>query len=784
VTGKYFGKPIKRLEDKQLLTGNAKYIDDIEVPGQLHAAFLRSDFAHARILKIDVSEALKRPGVVAVYTAEDFGDFWKPGPLQVPPPTAIPGSKFNARTLVPIAKDKIRYSGEVLAVVIAESRYIAEDAFDDIIVDVESLPAVVDLEKAWEDSSVLVHDDLPSNMAALVTQEVGNYEEAKKKADVVVARRMLIEHVAGAAMENRGFLASWDDQNQVMTIWANTQSPLTVRGSVSRALGLAESQVHVITPAIGGGFGPKVMTSLTDDVLLPWISKQLKRPIKWVEDRRENFLATTSERDQVHHCEIALKKDGTILGFKDVFYHNTGAYDSYGMTVPLNTQTHIISNYRVPNFYTQIRMVFTNQMVVTPVRGAGRSEGVFAMERMLDFAAKEMGLSPIEIRRKNLLRADELPLATGITGQDFVKNTLDSGDYLGNFEKCLQAIEYDKFIKETQPKAQKEGKRLGIGVVAFTEGTAVGPYEGCKVTVSTSGKVTMTTGYSSQGQAHYTVFAQIIADQLNVKVEDVKVITGDTNHFAWGAGTFASRGATLVGTAALLASQKVRAKIFSTASKALGVPEDQVELGEGSVSIKGKPDSAIPLGTLAAMANPMRGVIEPGVEPGLEATAYYGPPHGSTGCGAMGVILSIDEETCKPVLEKMVIVDDCGTMINPLIVDGQLQGGISMGIGNTLYERLVYDENGQLLTASFMDYLMPLATDMPKKLEIIHNHAESSLKLNPLGIKGVGEAGAIPPGPAIVQAIEDAFADKGVEILETNLSPSSIYGYLKKVEHK
>jgi len=780
VTDKYFGKPIKRLEDKYILTGNVKYVDDIEVPGQLHAAFLRSDYAHARILKIDASEALKRPGVVAVYTAEDFGDFWKPGPLQVPPPTAIAGSQFNARTIVPIAKDKIRYSGEVLAVVIAESRYIAEDAFDDIIVDVDPLPAVVDLEKAWEDTSVLVHDDLPSNMAALVKQEVGNYEEARKNADVVVSKRMLIEHVAAAAMENRGTIASWDEQNQVMTIWAGTQSPLTIRGSVSRALGLAESQVHVITPYIGGGFGPKVMTSLADDVLLPWISKKLKRPIKWIEDRRENFLATTSERDQVHHCEIALKKDGTIIGFKDVFYHNTGAYDSYGMTVPLNTQTHTISNYRIPNFYSEIRMVFTNQMVVTPVRGAGRSEGIFAMERMVDFAAKELGISPIEIRKKNLLRVDELPLKTGVIGQDFVVNTLDSGDYLGNFEICLEKIEYEKFRKEIQPKARAEGKRLGIGVVAFTEGTAVGPYEGCKVTVSTSGKVTMTSGYSTQGQAHQTVFAQIIADQLNVKVEDVRVVTGDTNQFAWGAGTFASRGAALVGAATYLAAQKVRAKILSTASKKLEVPEEELELCEGSVCVKGKPETTIPLGMLAILANPMRGVVEPGVEPGLEATAYYGPPHGSTGCGAMGVIVSIDEVTCKPVIERMVMVDDCGTMINPLIVDGQLQGGISMGIGNTLYERLVYDENGQLVTASFMDYLMPLATDMPKKLDIVHNHAESALKVNPLGIKGVGEAGAIPPGPAIVQALEDAFHDRNLEILESNLSPSQIYEYLKK----
>ena len=778
MTGKYFGQPVKRLEDKYLLTGNAKFIDDIELPGMLHAAFFRSDYAHAKINSIDVSEARKHPGVVAVYTAEDFGDFWKPGPLQVPPPTAIPGAEFNARTLVPIAKDKIRFSGEPLAVVIAESRYIAEDAFDDIIVDADPLPAVCDLEKAWNDPSVLVHDDLPSNRAALVKQEVGNYEEAKKQADVVISRRMLVEHVAAAAMENRGFVVNWDERNQELTVWAGTQSPLTIRGSISRALGLAESQVHVITPFIGGGFGPKVMSSQADDVLLPWIAKKLNRPIKWIEDRRENFLATTSERDQVHHCEIALKKDGTILGFKDVFYHNTGAYDSYGMTVPLNTQTHTTSNYRIPNFYTEIRMVFTNQMVVTPVRGAGRSEGVFAMERMMDFAAKELKMDPVEIRLKNLLKPEEFPLKTGIIGQDFVEGVLDSGDYLGNMQKCLEIVDYEKFRKEVQPKARKEGKRLGIGVVAFTEGTGVGPYEGCRITVSSNGKVTLATGYSTQGQGHFTVYAQIVADALNVKIEDVKVITGDTGHFAWGAGTFASRGATLVGTATYMASQKVRAKIFSTASKVLGVPEDQVELCEGSVCVKGKPETIIMLGDLAAKANPMRGVVEPGVEPGLEATAYYGPPHGATGSGACAVILEIDPETCKPKIERLILVHDCGTVINPLLLEGQLQGGVSMGIGNALYEKLVYDENGQMLTASFMDYLMPLATDMPRKIEMGHLHNKSPL--NPLGIKGVGEAGALPPGPAIAQAIEDAFADSGVEILESNLCPSLIYEYVKK----
>ncbi len=775
MTGKYFGQPVLRLEDKHLLTGRAKFCDDIVIPGMLHAAFLRSDYAHAIIKNIDVTEARKHPGVVAVYTAEDMGDYWKVGPLQVPPPFAIKGAQFNARTLPPIAKGKVRFSGEPIAVVIAESRYIAEDACEDIIFDAEPLPAVIDLEKAWEDTSVLVHDDLPSNMAALVKQESGDYEAAKKQADVVVSHRYVADHVAGAAMENRGFVVNWDERTQEMTVWAGTQAPLPLRSAIASRMGLVENQVRVITPYIGGGFGPKVMTSQADDVLLPWISMKLNRPIKWIEDRRENFLATTSERDQVHHCEMALKKDGTILGFKDIFYHNTGAYDPYGMTVPLNTQTHTVSNYRVPNFYTEIRMVFTNEMVVTPVRGAGRSEGVFVMERMMDLAARELKMDPVEIRLKNLLKKEEFPLNTGVIGQDFVVGVLDSGDYKNNLEKCIQMIDYEKFRNEIQPKARKEGKHLGIGVVTFTEGTAVGPYEGARVTVGNNGKVSVATGYSTQGQGHFTVFAQIVAEQLNVKVEDVRVITGDTGHFHWGAGTFASRGATIAGSAIHSAAVLVREKIFATAAKLLDVPEDQVELCEGSVCVKGQPEKSVSLGDLAGKANPMRGAVEADVKPGLEATAYYAPPHGATGSGACAMIVDVDPETCKVNIERFVLVHDCGTVINPLLLEGQIQGGVSMGIGNAFYEKMVYDENGQLMTASFMDYLMPQATDMPKRMEIGHNVHPSPL--NTLGLKGVGEAGALPPPPAFCQAVEDALYEYDLDLTESNLNPSLLYKF-------
>ncbi len=768
-----FGKRIARLEDSRLLTGQAQFIDDIEIPGMLHAAFLRSDYAHARIKSIDISAAMQRPGVVAVYTAKDFGDFWKPGPLQVPPPSAIPGAVFNSRTLVPIAKDKVRFSGEPLALIIAENRYIAEDAFMDIIVDMEPLEAVTDLEKALEPGSPLVHEDLPSNLAANVKQQKGNFEDARAKADFVLARRISIDRGAGGAMENRGFVVDWDPKAQMMTIWASTQAPIPLRNTIAARLGLSESQVRVITPFIGGGFGPKIMTSQADDVLLPIVSMWLKRPIKWIEDRRENFLSTTSERDQLHYAEIACTRDGRILGVKDVFYHNTGAYDPYGMTVPLNTQTHTLGSYDIPNYYTEVRMVFTNKMVVTPVRGAGRTYGVFVMERLMDIAAKKLGMDPTVLREKNFVQPGQFPYKTGITGQDFVENVLDSGNYPETMRRAKELIGYDRLVKDELPRLRAQGKKVGLGMVCFVEGTGVGPYEGARVSIDAGGKVLVATGISSQGQGHFTSFAQIAAEQLGVRLENVRVVTGDTGIFHWGAGTFASRGATVAGTAVHKAALAVREKTIKLAAKQLAVSEDQIELVDGKAQVKGEPEKSMLLGDLATRSNPMRGTIEPGVEPGLEATAYYGPPYGATGQGCEAMVVEVDPDTFEVKIKRLVLVHDCGTVINPMILEGQVAGGVSLGIGNSFYEQMVYDENGQLLNASLMDYLIPMSTDMPVEMEL--GHVETPSPLNPLGIKGVGEAGAIPTPACFVQAIESALPEYGLEITTAPLSPSKLY---------
>ncbi len=772
---KYVGQRITRNEDPRLLTGQALFVDDVQIPGMLHAAFLRSDYAHARVRSIDVSAARAHPGVVAVYTAEDMGSFWRPGPLLVPAPHSIPGLIFHKRTQIPLARtgDKARHVGEPLAVVIAESRYIAEDALADIVVDLDPLDAAADLEAALAPGAPLVHDDLPSNLAAHVIQHKGNYAAAAAQADVVLRRRIVIDRGAAAALENRGYVAWWDPKGETLTLWATTQAPIALRNGMASMLGLSEHQVRVIAPFVGGGFGPKIMLFQPEEVLLCWGTKKLGRPIKWIEDRSENFVCTTQERSQIHDVEIALTRDGKILGLKDVFLHDTGAYDSYALTVPLNTQTHTMGPYNIPNFHTEYKVVFTNKMIVTPVRGAGRPQGVFIMERALDLAAKELRLDPTEIRRRNLIPPDVFPFRQTIIGQDFTEQILDSGNYPATLQLAKEMIGYDRFVVEEQPRLRGEGKLVGIGVACFTESSGVGPYEGARVTVEASGKVNLATGVGTQGQGHFTSFAQVAAEQLGVDPRNIHVVTGDTAQFHWGTGTFASRGAVVAGNAVNAAALSVRGKVLKLASKVLGTPEAELEIADGVVRVADIPDKQISLAELAVIANPMRGSVEPGTEPGLESTQYFGPRYGATASGTVAMIVEVDPDTLLVQIKRYVIAHDCGTVLNPLIVDGQIHGGVSLGIGNSFYEQLIYDEGASLLNGSLADYLLPNALDMPPKIEIGHLNTPSPL--NPMGSKGVGEAGAIPTPAAFVSAVENALAGRGVEIMEAPLSPSRLF---------
>ncbi len=777
MTTRYFGARVQRNEDERLLTGRALFVDDVELPGMLHAAFLRSPHAHARIRAIDVAAARRREGVVAVYTAADLGDYWRPGPLLVPPPP-IDGAVFNERTQVPLAKDKVRHAGEPVALVVAASRYLAEDALAEIVVDYEPLPAVVDLERALAPGAPCVHDDLGTNVAARVRQTRGNYAEAAKRADLVIKRRFVYDRGASMPIETRGVVAQWDGKADKLTVWDTTQAPVVIRDGLAAMLGLSERQVRVIAPFIGGGFGPKIMMFYPEEVLVPWAAIRLDRPVKWIEDRAEHFLATTHERGQIHDAEMALAKDGRILGIRDVFLHDTGAYDPYGLTVPINSQCTLLGVYVVPHYDSTFTAVFTTKPTVTPYRGAGRQHGVFVMERLLDIAARALGLEANEIRRRNFIPPEAFPYNNEIIYQDFAPLEYDSGNYAPILAKALELVGYDRFVRDEQPRLRAAGRHVGIGVVCYVEGTGIGPYEGAKVQVQASGKVSVVTGIGTQGQGHYTAFAQIVADQVGVDVRDVEVVTGDTDQFYWGAGTFASRGAVVAGNAINDAAKLVRQKILRTAAAHFECAEEDLVIGNGAVAVAGVPGRAVKLGALAAEANPTRGAVAPGTEPGLEATSYFGPPRGATASGAHAMIVEVDPDTLLLEISKYVVVHDCGTVVNPLLLDGQIHGGVAQGIGNAFYEQLVFDADGQLLNASLADYLLPTALDVPR-MDLAHTVTPSPL--NPLGIKGAGEAGAIPAGPLFAQALENALdlPAKGIELLEIPLSPNRLWELVK-----
>jgi aerobic carbon-monoxide dehydrogenase large subunit len=780
MTTRYFGAPIKRNEDRRLLTGRALFVDDVAFPAMLHAAFLRSAIAHGRLRRINVELACARPGVVAVYTAADLGSYWQAGPLLVPPPP-IAGITFNQRTQVPLVRDKVRHVGEPLAVVIAVSRAVAEDALADIAVDIEPLPAVVDLEMALDPASARVHDDVCRNIAAHVRQTKGDYAAALAQADHVVRRRLVYDRGASSPVETRGIVANWDQKADQLTVWDTTQAPVFLRSGLAGMLGLGERQVRVIAPFVGGGFGPKIMLFYPEEVLLPWAAIRLERPIKWIEDRKEHFFATTHERGQIHDAEMALSRDGRILGIKDVFLHDGGAYDPYGLTVPINSQCTLLGPYDVANYDSTFTAVFTNKPIVTPYRGAGRQHGVFVVERLLDLAVQELGIDRAEIRRRNFIAADAFPYDNRIMYQDFAPLSYDSGNYEPILDKALAMVGYDSFLKEEQPRLRATGRHVGIGIAAYVEGTGIGPYEGARVQIQANGKVNVATGIGTQGQGHCTSFAQIVADEVGVSVGDVAVVTGDTNEFYWGAGTFASRGAVVAGNAVSEAAKAVRGKILRIASEHFECAEEDLAIADGKVSIAGVPGKSVGLGELAIKANPMRGAVRPGTEPGLESTRYFGPAAGATASGVHAVILEVDPETLAIEIRKYVVVHDCGTVINPMILAGQIHGGVAQGIGNAFYEKLVFDDDGQLLNASLADYLLPTALDVPT-MEL--GHTVTLSPLNPLGIKGAGEAGAIPVGALFAQAIEDALdlPTRGIEILEIPLSPSRLWELVNRTK--
>ena len=772
---RYFGQRVKRSEDPRLLTGRGTFVDDIRLPGMAHAAFLRSPHAHARILRIDTTRARTAPGVVAVYTRADL-----PETLAEPLPKLIPHHALvHHKTQYALAPEKVRHVGEPVVLVIAESRYLAEDAVDLIDVEYDPLPPVVDLERAATPGGPLVHEDIGTNVCAHYTQRVGDVEAAFARAAHVFTERFVMDRGTASPLECRGVVARWESTIRQLTVWDSTQAPIRIRNYLSQLLGLPQAQVRVIAPDIGGGFGPKIMMCYPEEILIPWAAMQLGHPVKWIEDRRENFAAMNQEREQIHVAAIAVDGDGRILGVRTSFLYDSGAYIPYGIIVPIVASTTLPGPYRIPNYHCEFQAVFTNKTIVSPYRGAGRPHGVFVMERLMDRVAKELGLDRTVVRERNFIQPDEFPYEVGLIYQDNAPVIYDSGDYPATMRKALEMIGYDHWPQD-QERARREGRYLGLGIACYVEGSGIGPYEGCRVTVEPSGKVFAATSVGTQGQGHFTSFAQIVADALTVAVEDVTVVTGDSGAFSWGTGTFASRAAVVAGNAVYLAAQAVREKALKVAATKLEARVEDLEMAGGKVFIRGVPGRAMALAEIAVVANPLRGTIpEEWEQPGLEASRYFAPPRGTFPNGAHACIVEVDVRTGMLTVLKYVVVHDCGRVINPLILDGQIRGGVAQGLGGAFYEKLVYDENGQLLTQTYMDYLLPTAAEVP---EVEIGHLESPTPLNPLGVKGAGEAGVIPVGALIAQALDDALAEFGVRITEMPLSPSRLLEIIGRAE--
>ncbi|MFC4051445.1 aerobic carbon-monoxide dehydrogenase large subunit [Actinomadura syzygii] len=777
-----FGEPVRRREDGRFLTGRGRFLDDLG-RGALAAAFVRSPHAHARITDIDVSGALDVEGLVAIYTWEDLpGRVGDPLPLLIPHPALTHG-----RTGYPLARDVVRHVGEPVAMVVAHDRYLAEDAAERVHVEYEPLPPVVGIEAAAR-AEHLVHDDVPGNVGAVLVQETGDAAAAIDAAPHALEFRLSIERSASTPLEGRGVYARWDADDGSLRVYSSTQTSTSVRAAIAARLGLPNGKVEVVAPDVGGGFGVKIVHPWPEEVLVPWAARLLDRELKWTEDRREHFVSAAHERGQVQDVRVGFDDAGRVLGLDVRIRHDHGAYTPYGIIIPIVTSTQLLGPYKIGAYRAEVTSLYTNTLIVTPYRGAGRPQGVYCMERTMDRIARHLGRDRADVRAANLIQPDEFPYDQGLLFQDGRPLIYDSGDYPELLRKARELIGWDGFAAERA--AASRGRRLGIGLGLYVEGTGVGPYEGGHVEIDTAGRVHVSTGLTSQGQGHETAFAQIAAAELGVPLEDVHVTTGDTRRFGYAVGTFASRAAVMSGNAIALACRKVREKALRIAADALEADPRDLDVTDGVVHVRGDMSASVPLRTVAVLSNPLRYAFdeeaaaatqfavgrpatEPpvasGEEPGLEGRGYYSPVRSTFASGAHAAIVEVDPDTAEIAILRYAVVHDCGRLINPMVVEGQIHGGVAQGVGGALYERMAYDESGQLLNASFMDFLMPYATEVPR---IETGHLETPSPLNPLGIKGAGEAGVIPVSAVIASAVEDA---EGVRVDAMPISPDDLH---------
>ena len=756
-----FGSRVRRREDGRLVTGRGRYVADVALPGMLHVAVHRSPHAHARIVAIDAGAAQRRPGVAHVLVPAEVKALGRL-PLLVPHPSLVAPA---CPEILP--QQVVSYAGQPVALVVAESASEAEDALAALRVEYEPLPPVASLKDALSPNGPRVHAG--GNVAARFTQRVGDPAGTLARAEVVLRQRFHLHRGAGMAMETRGITARWDAGLGQLTVWSTTQAPQILRRMIARYLGLADHAVRVVTQDIGGGFGPKAIV-YAEDIVVPWLARALNRPVRFIETRREHLVAVTQERDQWHEVELGLTREGRIVALRDTFVHDCGAFVSWGIIVPLITSVSVPGPYRVPNYEVTFTALYTNRVPVTPVRGAGRPQAVFVMERMLDLAAQHLGLDRVAIRERNLIQPHEFPYDVGLISRDNSPRRYDSGNYPECLRRAVEAVGWKDFAAE-KATARAGGRRLGLGLALFVEDTGLGPYEGIRVRVNFDGRVFVFSGASSQGQAHETTLAQIVADGLSVPLEAVTVVPGDTDGLPYGVGTFASRVAVLGGASAAHASAEVRRKALAIAADHLEVAPDDLVLEDGRVAVRGAPDRGLALGEVAAIASsPRPGYALPGgMDPGLEASGYVHVTQSTYSSGAHAAVVEVDVETGVVRVLRYVAVDDCGTMINPMVVEGQVHGGIAHGIGNALLEAVVYDATGQPTTGTLMDYALPRADDVPS-LEV--HHVVTPSPLNALGVKGAGEGGTLPAPAAIANAVADAL---GVDVTEMPLTREGVW---------
>ncbi len=778
---RYVGRSVPRREDRRLLLGQGRFIADLKLPGMLHVAFVRSDAAHARIGHMRTERARELPGVIAIFTAADLDSLMRPIPgMQNRPPKSWRDAvehEFNIPDQPILATRKVCHVGEPIAAVVAESRYIAEDAAALVEVGLEPLRPVASIDAALDPASPCIHDALKSNVIARLRMRKGDAAGVLASGARTLRHRFDNHRYAGMPIECRGVVAQYDAGTDAVTVWSATQVVHWVRREVASRLGLPESRVRCIAPEVGGGFGVKGHV-YPEDLLLPFIARRLGRPVRWIEDRHEHILNSAHARDDRHEAEIAFDAEGRILAIRDRLLKDSGAYMPVGVGTPVNTGVHLIGPYRVPHYESSITIVATNKTPNAPYRGASRPEAAFVIERLMDLSARALDLDPVEVRLRNMITPDEIPYSVGLTYRDGAPIVYDSGDYPAALRQALDALGGLAAFRREQQEAWRQGRFLGLGIGCYVEGTGAGPFEGATVRIDPSGAIYVATGACAQGQGQETIFAQVAADAWGVTPEEVSVVVSDTAAIAMGYGTIASRSAVNSSSAIVLASEELQRKVKAIAGHVLECDVADLELRNGKVAVRGVPNLSMTLKEVAQAARPgWDHGRPPGVSAGLEMTSYFEPPTVTWSYAVHAAMIELNRATGVPAIRKYVVVHDAGVLINPELAEGQVVGGVVQGLGGALLEELAFDGEAQLITGSLADYLMPTASDVPE-IEILHR--ESPSPLNALGVKGLGEGGAIAPPVVLANAVCDALRPIGLEIFATPVRPGELVAALAR----